>query len=560
MSGFEIAGLVLGVIPIVIEALSAYQAGKGLFAIMRKSHGLVDELIHKLKTQRLHFYLDILELLREARVPAILMESDPMPDKCVEILQAAETSNVVEQYLGSPFFDNFLEIIGLYEKYLQKITSKLSHIVRPKNAARGDLAAVIQARKCPDTCLSFKGKLKFAIDRDSLGILVEDLGSERYSLGKLIRRVKTKREWEAREPTGSSRTLTYAVSRVRERAASLYQAACKSCVCDRHLLHTLMIRLEHRIPESKVSGAGSSAVAFRLCVPIEDASLQRIEVHARDSNSPTTKPVVNTTSAASGGGLKIPSIIVTETSNESYPTAARVLVGCICKDAQSAREKGRVLSLELTSAAVLEATDKYNELPHSYDRLISLADFLKDTAVDADARMSPIEQTLLALNIVSSVLQLRPTVWCSQPWNSIAIKLPVQAVGSMIDVLRTPYIEQTIDPSTLKTQGGVSVDLTTEAAKTTMLELAILLLEILHHKSIAEWAARYDQTDPRTYWERYAAATRWLELSTSKLLPRHIQAVEECLKLCARSKLSWDTYFQQFYCENIIKPLQELAM
>lgn len=135
MSGFEIAGVVLGVIPIVIEALSAYRAGKGLIATMRKSRGLVDELIHKLRTQRMHFYLDILELLREARVPEILMEGDPTPDKCVEILQAVKTGNEVEQYLGSQLFRDFLEILGFYEKYLKEITSKLGHIARPQNAS-----------------------------------------------------------------------------------------------------------------------------------------------------------------------------------------------------------------------------------------------------------------------------------------------------------------------------------------------------------------------------------------------------------------------------------------
>ena len=79
MSGFEIAGVVLGAIPVVIEALSAYRKGKGFFVTMHKSHGLVDELIHKLKMQQAYFYLDILELLREARVPEILMEGDPTP-------------------------------------------------------------------------------------------------------------------------------------------------------------------------------------------------------------------------------------------------------------------------------------------------------------------------------------------------------------------------------------------------------------------------------------------------------------------------------------------------
>lgn len=260
------------------------------------------------------------------------------------------------------------------------------------------------------------------------------------------------------------------------------------------------------------------------------------------------------------GGLKIPLITVTEMPNVMYPTAARARIKSLCENARRAREKRRVLFLELTSGATLEVTGKDDTLPHSYDKSISLADFLKETAADADAHMSPIEQTLLALNVVSSVLQLRPTMWCSVPWNSTTIKFPVQAVDGARAALCTPYVEQAIDPTMLGTQEGTSLDLTTEAAKTTMLELAILLLEILHHKSIASWAARSKEGDPKTYPERMGAATRWLESSTSKLLPPHVKAVEECLVLCARSKLLWDDYFQRLYCENIIKPLQELVL
>ncbi|KAK2616804.1 hypothetical protein QQS21_000181 [Conoideocrella luteorostrata] len=556
MSGFEIAGVVLGAIPIVIEALSAYKQGKGIFATMRKSRGLVDDLIHKLKMQQMHFYLDILELLREARVPEIFMEGDPTPDQCVEILQAVKTGNEVEQYLGPQLFHDFLEIVGFYEKYLKDITSKLGHI-----AAKDDLAAIVRARKSPDAPLVLKGKLKFAIDKESLGALVRDLGVERCSLGKLVRRVKTKREWEAREPTSRSTTLTLALSHVQQTATSLYWAVCKCWICDQHQVHTLMIRLEHRISESK--DASSSTVAFRLCFPIEEAILQKIEVRARCADSTTTKTVVrfqnDASSVAFEGGLTVPSITVTETPSVSYPMAARVRINSMCQDAQKARERRRVLSLELTSSATLEVVEKDDDSPHSYDRSISLADFLKATAVDADARMSPFEQTHLALDVVSSVLQLRPTMWCSVPWNSTTIKFPAQAVNSVRAAVRTPYVEQAIDPIMMGTQKGAAPDLTTEAAKMTMLELAILLLEILHHQSIAAWAARYDECNPKTYRQRIGVATRWLELSTSKLLPPHIKVVEECLVLCARSKLSWDDYFQRLYYDNIIKPLQELV-
>lgn len=430
---------------------------------------------------------------------------------------------------------------------------------------------MVQASKFSGALPAFKGKIRFAMDRESLGALVKDLSTERGSLERLIRRVRSKREWEATEPTSSATTLSLAFSRVRESAILLYRAACRCWVCDRHERHSLMIRLEHRIPpKGKVRAPPSAPVAFRLCVPVEDTELQRIEVVSRCGDTSTTetatKAVVgfqhnSSLAVASMGGLKIPVITVTETSSEAHPNATSIHVKSICEDARKARERRSVLSLELTPCISLALADKLDDSPHSYQSSISLADFLRTTAANADARMNPVEQTLLALNVVSSILQLRPTMWCSVPWNSSTIKFPVQATQHTIPTLRTPYVEQTIDSAMVGPQNAaVCQDLTTEAARSTMLELAILLLEILHHRSLATWAAQNDEGDPKTNAERGIAAQHWLDMSTSKLLPPHFQAVQECLLMCARGGLSWDEQFQRLYCENIIKPLQELAL
>lgn len=132
MSGFEVAGVVLGALPLVIEALSAYKQNRGKIAVWRKFRGLLDDLLHQLKTQKTNFYFDILELLREARVPEVLEDLDPTEDKCVEILREARTGTQVEDYLGH-LYEPFLEILGCYEKCLKDIVSGLDNLVRPEN-------------------------------------------------------------------------------------------------------------------------------------------------------------------------------------------------------------------------------------------------------------------------------------------------------------------------------------------------------------------------------------------------------------------------------------------
>lgn len=77
MSGFEVAGIVLGVLPIVISAISDYKQKRGLLASFIKSRGLLDDLLHELRNHQRNFYFDILDLLREAKILEILVAEDP---------------------------------------------------------------------------------------------------------------------------------------------------------------------------------------------------------------------------------------------------------------------------------------------------------------------------------------------------------------------------------------------------------------------------------------------------------------------------------------------------
>ena len=151
-------------------------------------------------------------------------------------------------------------------------------------------------------------------------------------------------------------------------------------------------------------------------------------------------------------------------------------------------------------------------------------------------------------------------MWCSVPWTSTTIKFPIHETDDAGGLLVTPYLEQSIDPVLVEPRRGSLSDLSTQQAKTTMLNLAILLLGILHHTTISTWTAQNNEGEPTTYESRFGLAVRWLERSQSRLLPHHLKPVEQCLALCVRGQILWDTCLQQLFCENIIKPLRELAL
>lgn len=134
MSGFEVAGVVLGAIPLVISALEHYKAGKGVAASFVKWRGQLDTLIFRLKLQRTFFYLQILELLRSAGVEHVVDRLDVTEEECVLILRNAKNGAEVKEYLGL-LYDTFSDVLERYEKCLKAIATKFGHIHRPANVS-----------------------------------------------------------------------------------------------------------------------------------------------------------------------------------------------------------------------------------------------------------------------------------------------------------------------------------------------------------------------------------------------------------------------------------------
>lgn len=175
---------------------------------------------------------------------------------------------------------------------------------------------------------------------------------------------------------------------------------------------------------------------------------------------------------------------------------------------------------------------------------------------DEDSRMTPRQQTLLALDIAASILQLRDTPWCVKPWDKKSINFLAQSMGTYNSTIAKAHIENSIESQ----PGSGSVVPSTELdTKAVLLEIAILLLEIWHHRPLETWMAKaglslvLDTTETRRI-----AAIKWVETSSERLPLHHLNAIEGCLAMCSGRIWKWeDDSFQNQYCENVIKPLRE---
>jgi hypothetical protein len=126
MSGFEVAGVVLAVLPLLISALEHYKSGAGAASSFVKWRGHLDTLLYRLKTQRTLFYLNAMILLRAAGVDDLTGQDE---GECVRVLMEEETGKIVEEYLDFTY-STFESTIREYERCLKIIVQKLVNIKR----------------------------------------------------------------------------------------------------------------------------------------------------------------------------------------------------------------------------------------------------------------------------------------------------------------------------------------------------------------------------------------------------------------------------------------------
>ncbi|KAJ4251037.1 hypothetical protein NW762_011687 [Fusarium torreyae] len=541
MSGFEVAGVVLGTLPLLISALEHYKAGKGVAATIIKYHGLLDSLISRLKQQRTFFHLEILDLLRESGVPEAVDQPDLPEEECLRVLNDAKTGFELQKYLGN-LYGMFLEILGCYEVSLKTIASKLHHIQRLPNTSKDDLKALLAANPSNGAGFNFLGRISFVIERRALKDLLEELSEGRLSLKIIIGGARSQQEFSAREPSREAKRLASVFSQVREGAKSLFAAMCHGCTCRCTTSHTVLMQLKNRLPQKHESMSMRKRTTMFNLVFRLDNSLQEASVKAYHNDMPMNLISQSQTS----DGLEVPSITFSPLPATQYGEATKITD--ICQIAKKAKASGNILQMKL-ALHTLSAIEAPLERCREFGAATDLEQILLDGYYDENARMTPKQCTLLSLDVAAAIPQLRETDWLSLPWEKRSIKFIPRKASR---ITAEPFVEQTIGSSPPQCPSEWP------NPETALLELAILLLEIWHQRTLETWANTVGLLDLESPDMRRNLASRWLKATSSRLPLHHLEAVEQCLFICTGRDREWqDEEFLRQYCENVIKPLQE---
>ena len=288
VTGVETAGLVLAVLPLLIEALSVYKKGLEKTGVVlgfkQKRYKLkVERLRLQLKGQSASLHLNLAKLLGRA---AANEEFVKLPEDYNNALWAGETAEKIRAYLQPEgAYEAFQGTLSLYESYLEEIAGKLVGILRPSKvcgmllllellslkpskADRSDLKALLEANKPDQGHYRFSQRLAFVMNEASIDDLLKQLSDSALTLRDFVDENEDLHQIQIsnKEPhQAKQKRVANTLHGVRKHANALFRAIACGWSRQCHERHEAMLCLEHRCQrEHYAPQASSGGVRFSI--------------------------------------------------------------------------------------------------------------------------------------------------------------------------------------------------------------------------------------------------------------------------------------------------------
>lgn len=153
MSGFEIVGVVLGAIPLVISAIEKYKATSRSLKLYRLKVTLMDDLIRSLKEQKLFIECDLSLTLRKTSIDPEDIET-MLQDPTSGVLGDPDILAEVEACLGK-CFDAYIAALIRCEDQLMQIAQCLTGL-----ASDGQVCQNKNPTSTPDCYTHMRSNIK----------------------------------------------------------------------------------------------------------------------------------------------------------------------------------------------------------------------------------------------------------------------------------------------------------------------------------------------------------------------------------------------------------------
>lgn len=568
MSGVELAGLVLGCLPLIIQGIESYNEGLDPIKSFMRWERELPQYIRKLRNQHVHY----------AQTTRILFEPITSAAELEELMSTGSHDLWKSEALASKLKDRLQESYQAYqstmgdiEGLVAKIASKMD-LDRASELTRNDLEAIIVANPSrPNTDkFELKKRIRFGFGKKALKAMLEELDD----CNKELERFTFKSEKIETYRKSVKPSYATKLQRLQGYAKTLHDSltVCWSCSCKSS--HKTSLQLEPRgdlfragLKKSSADTVTKFNVSFSTASAEKDGLLwawQAAEIHVEEDEpglKPLPLPKPKMTKSVSFGTP--PPYSVLDPTPESKPTLSEIKD--LCASIQESYKNASTIGLSLDSKSKLRGSYPIETEKHSVpsSSTITLGDLLDHPPMvnGKRSKLSKKERYSLALTLASSVLYLNSTAWLTDQWALKDVFFHHTAAAARRVDVEHPYVDPIVlDPAGSKTIGQKGRGFHNK--NTVLLALAIALLELYFGMTAEKYQelehGEVDSSFHRNPWLLCSMAHAWAEESQEDLSAAFSSAVRHCLRCFSDPGASLqDAEFLQAAVEGIVLPIQE---
>lgn len=548
MSGIEIAGLILGAIPLVIAALEHHEKVTKPMRILAKYQGEFFRALTALRSEHALFEQNVELLLGPITTAREL--TDMLDNTNSSFWSEPRIILALQNHLGRAY-PAYVRTVSEIRHSIESIAVGLEALPGAGSVHRDGLESLISQNapaKVGGISLrhQFSKKLKFTMQREELKQTMSDL---RVSVVSLERFVANARMMAGRDGArGKSAPYHYpqSINAVRQNTVILFKGLSKAW-CSMHVSHATALLLHKRRARRVLRGERQGHNPSRPDPFMKDDCFSLLLGSIQD-------PMSMERTVTEVRILKTSVSPISQQSVLSFNGAQLSIVTDLCSTLRDLCKP--CIGLCIDGDGLLRGSyDLHGNVVHMGEGT-RLGDLLR-----VEDRMLLKECYELAITLTSSLLQLTSTPWMTKGWDKEQI-LFQQVKGSNVSAqhclnIGAPYLMCAHDATVQVNDPKAHVD---DSSK--LLALGIMLIEICEGSPIESLIQPYglDQITSSNVIIHLLAGQKWLDIKrgTGEITRAFIRSVEYCLKSYVGAGVDLATAESaRSLEENVLEPLEE---
>ncbi|KAF3907809.1 hypothetical protein ABW21_db0208691 [Orbilia brochopaga] len=570
----EVAGLVLGAIPIIVSAVEGYKKTSKFAKLAINKRTCIRNLINCLSGHRVILVEVLWKLHRDSGVKTVT-HADPELLNC---LRDKASQQHFHDYLGE---DTYAALIGKIERScatIKTIAEYIAALVSGLGVPTDELKKIIQANEAQKPKqLDIMRRLKIGFKECDIRAAIKEL-DETIETIRGLTDIACENRQHVVINSPKTKKLAGTLHRVRRLANKLHVAIGRSWKAGCHSKHDTKLFLDDHLGAivddalSTVKKANlAPSVTFRIVFEAKalpnsavwhETTVQVLDDDGSDESLEIITPS-RTPEPRRKAAFAIPEVVSPKSEMDNITVIADI---CATMAVVKSSDQGFTFVVaENRKFGFISRDDRIPSPCCFFGSETSLQTLLlSDPEPGRRGPLIPLRmQMLLAFRLASNLLQLLQTRWIQRAWSKDAIHFPTSGAKKRPDFSR-PFVAIQFDEHTNGTAGPPdAVEL-----RMAILELGILLLEIWHQEAFENWCQQSldvscKPPSPENYKQRYYLATAWLADKDNEPLEYYRTAVSYCISgIDDRSREAGGLQGDKAglwneLCQNVIEPLSQ---